>query len=108
MTLDVHHPSPADVDPLGEGLSARHCRQRASERDKNRDFMTMCFMVVRLLPSIASWLRAALCITANSDRRVGMSALCQKRTSPPTGSTVSADPHFHARLVAVTSCNFDT
>jgi len=38
MTLDVHHPSPADVDPLGEGLSARHCRQRASERDKNRRF----------------------------------------------------------------------
>jgi hypothetical protein len=38
MTLDVHHPSPADVDPLGEGLSARRCRQRASERDKSQQF----------------------------------------------------------------------
>src|SRR5215472_16826143 len=23
MTFDVHHPSPADVDPLGEGLAGR-------------------------------------------------------------------------------------
>src|SRR5215472_5971492 len=38
MTLDVHHPSPADVDPLGEGLSARRCRQRASEHDKSQQF----------------------------------------------------------------------
>src|SRR5215471_15888545 len=38
MTLDVHHPSPADVDPLGEGLSARRCRQRASECDKSQRF----------------------------------------------------------------------
>src|SRR6266508_1155919 len=38
MTLDVHHPSPADVDPLGEGLSARRCHQRASERDKSQQF----------------------------------------------------------------------
>src|SRR6516225_4708101 len=38
MTLDVHHPSPADVDPLGEGLSARRCRQRASERDQRQQF----------------------------------------------------------------------
>src|SRR5215471_3279239 len=38
MTLDVHYPSPADVDPLGEGLSARRCRQRASERDKSHRF----------------------------------------------------------------------
>jgi hypothetical protein len=36
MTLDVHHPSPTDVDPLGEGLSARRCRQRASERYKSQ------------------------------------------------------------------------
>src|SRR5215467_10046103 len=33
-----NHPSPADVDPLGEGLSARRCRQRASERDKSHRF----------------------------------------------------------------------
>jgi hypothetical protein len=26
MTLDVHHPAPADVDPLGEGLGARRGR----------------------------------------------------------------------------------
>src|SRR5215470_6459396 len=38
MTLDVHHPSPADVDLLGEGLSARRCSQRASERDKSQQF----------------------------------------------------------------------
>src|SRR5258706_16280867 len=38
MTLDVHHPSPADVPPLGEGLGARRCRQRASERDKSQRF----------------------------------------------------------------------
>src|ERR1700741_4490538 len=38
MTLDVHHPSPADVDPLGEGLSARRCRQRGSERDESQQF----------------------------------------------------------------------
>jgi hypothetical protein len=38
MTFDVHHPSLADVDPLGEGLSARRCRQRASERDKSQRF----------------------------------------------------------------------
>jgi hypothetical protein len=38
MTLDVHHPSPADVDPLGEGLSARRCRQQASQRDKSQRF----------------------------------------------------------------------
>jgi len=38
MTLDVHHPSAADVDPFGEGLSARRCRQRASERDKSQQF----------------------------------------------------------------------
>src|SRR5258705_12529879 len=38
MTLDVHHPPPASVDPLGEGFSARHCRQRASERDKSQQF----------------------------------------------------------------------
>src|SRR5215831_12901326 len=38
MTLDVHHSSTADVDPLGEGLSARRCRQRASERDKSQRF----------------------------------------------------------------------
>src|SRR5262249_11498212 len=38
MTLDVHHPSPADVDPIGEGLSARRCRQRARERDKSQQF----------------------------------------------------------------------
>ena len=36
MTLDVHHPSSADVHPLGEGLGARRCRQRASERDMTR------------------------------------------------------------------------
>src|SRR5262249_35933779 len=38
MTLDVHPPPPADVDPLGEGLSARRCRQQASERDKSQQF----------------------------------------------------------------------
>src|SRR6516164_5784539 len=38
MTIDVHHPSPADVDPLGEGLSARRCRQRASQHDKSQRF----------------------------------------------------------------------
>jgi hypothetical protein len=38
MTLDVHHPSPANVNSLGEGLSARRCRQRASERDKGQQF----------------------------------------------------------------------
>ena len=38
MTLDVHHPSRADVDPLGEGLSARRCRERASECDKSQQF----------------------------------------------------------------------
>ncbi len=59
MTLDVHHPSPADVDPLGEGLSARRCRQRASERDKSQQFTTMCFMVVRLSPSIHLVMEAA-------------------------------------------------
>src|SRR5260370_42232977 len=38
MTLDVHHSSSADVHPLGEGLGARRCRQRASERDKSQRF----------------------------------------------------------------------
>src|SRR5262249_8901864 len=38
MTLDVHHPSPADVDPFGEGVSARSCRQRANESDKSQQF----------------------------------------------------------------------
>ena len=38
MTLDVHHPAPAHVDPFGEGLSARLCRQQASERDKSQQF----------------------------------------------------------------------
>src|SRR6266851_5865174 len=38
MTLDLHHPSPADVDPLGEGLGAHARRQRASERDKSHFF----------------------------------------------------------------------
>jgi hypothetical protein len=38
MTLDVHHPSSADVHPLGEGLGARRCRLRASERDKSQRF----------------------------------------------------------------------
>ena len=42
----------ADVDPLGEGLSARLCRQRASECDEASNFTTMCFVVVRLSPSI--------------------------------------------------------
>ena len=26
MTLDIHHPSPTDVDPFGEGLRVRRCR----------------------------------------------------------------------------------
>jgi hypothetical protein len=38
MTLDVHHPSAADVDPFGEGLSLRRCRQQASERDETQQF----------------------------------------------------------------------
>jgi hypothetical protein len=38
MTLDVHHSSPADFDPLGDGPSARRCRQRASERNKSQQF----------------------------------------------------------------------
>jgi hypothetical protein len=38
MTFDVHHASPADVDPLGEGLTARRCRQQASEGDKSQQF----------------------------------------------------------------------
>jgi hypothetical protein len=38
MTLNVHLPSPADVDTLGEGLSVRRCRQRASERYKRQQF----------------------------------------------------------------------
>src|SRR6476620_11957592 len=38
MTLDVHHPSLADVDPLGKGLSVHRCRQRASEHDKGQQF----------------------------------------------------------------------
>jgi hypothetical protein len=43
MTLDVHHPSPADVDPLGEGLSARRCRRQASESDKSQHFYNDVF-----------------------------------------------------------------
>src|ERR1043165_605789 len=38
ITLDVHHPSPADVHPLGEGLTARHCRQRAGKRNESQQF----------------------------------------------------------------------
>src|SRR5437763_7119472 len=54
MTLDVHHPSPADVDPLGEGLSARRCRQRASERDKSKQCFTMMSMLAAKNLSIRS------------------------------------------------------
>ena len=43
MTLDIHHSSPADIDPLGEGLSARRCCQRASERDKSQRFQDDVF-----------------------------------------------------------------
>src|SRR5215475_303052 len=38
MTLDVHHPSSADVDPLGDGLSDRRCRRRTSEGDEDQKF----------------------------------------------------------------------
>src|SRR6516162_6356564 len=52
MTLDVHHPSPAYVDPLGEGLSARRCRRRASDRDKSHQFHDDVFHGCCLSPSI--------------------------------------------------------
>src|SRR6185437_11515262 len=86
MTLDVHHPSPADVAPLGEGLSARRCRQRVTERDKSQQFhgdvfqgySPFVFNSSARCPENSPAVRA---VGPNSSVTVPMFALGQKRTS---------------------------
>src|SRR6478672_7674521 len=92
MTLDVHHPSPTDVDPLGEGLSARRCRQRASEGDKNQQFhedvfhgcSPFAFNSPARCPATSTVMLAFACVTLVVGFGLIHSALAQESTSIST------------------------
>src|SRR5262249_31376960 len=103
MTLDVHHPSPTNVDPLGEGFSAGRDTQRADERDKSQRLHDDVFHSVatsnKAHPVIFYWRGAEALMQINQRRpqQLGGISDCPVQVTGGQSVTRQARPLYRRR-----------